>query len=456
MSKTPSFLLINPWIVDFAAFDLWAKPLGLLLLASLLKNGGCPVEFIDCLDRHDPMTNTHPGVLPGVDKKFGTGKYPRMPLPKPEAYSEFPRYLHRHGIHPDSFRAKLRGSAKPDLIWITSGMTYWYPGIQEVVRILREELPEVPIWLGGIYAGLCPGHATRTSGADLIVTVPISKLPGLLREKTGYELGNLAEWCDFSILPPPALEMISHLDYAPILTSVGCPYHCPYCASGRLQPEWKRSRADRIYDYILRTHSEMGTRDFAFFDDALLLDAEESLKPALEAVLLDGLPVRFHVPNALHIRALSRDWCGLLRACGFRTIRLGLETTSDRRNMEWGGKVATEMFLKGVENLLSAGFEGSEIGAYLLCGLPGQRPEEVAEGIEIVKGTGIRPYVAEYSPIPGTAMWNSAKAVSSFDIEGEPLYHNNTFFACRRPDFTYEDMVSLKRLACPPRKIGAG
>ena len=31
----PHILLVNPWIHDFAAYDFWAKPLGLLTLAAL-------------------------------------------------------------------------------------------------------------------------------------------------------------------------------------------------------------------------------------------------------------------------------------------------------------------------------------------------------------------------------------------------------------------------------------
>ena len=161
----------------------------------------------------------------------------------------------------------------------------------------------------------------------------------------------------------------------------------------------------------------------------------------------EGPPVRFHAPNALHIRALSRDWCGLLHEAGFRTIRLGLETTVDGKSRQWGGKVDTGMYLKAVENLFKAGFSGDDVGAYLLCGLPGQTPEEVAEAIRIVRQSGVRPHIAEYSPIPGTPMWGTAASISPFDIRTEPLYHNNTFFACRRPDFTYEDMVCLKNMA---------
>jgi hypothetical protein len=38
MSK--QILLINPWIHDFAAYDFWLKPLGLLYLGGLLRQNG--------------------------------------------------------------------------------------------------------------------------------------------------------------------------------------------------------------------------------------------------------------------------------------------------------------------------------------------------------------------------------------------------------------------------------
>jgi hypothetical protein len=50
-SDAPHILLINPWIHDFAAYDVWAKPLGLLTLAAILREHGCRLTYIDCLDR---------------------------------------------------------------------------------------------------------------------------------------------------------------------------------------------------------------------------------------------------------------------------------------------------------------------------------------------------------------------------------------------------------------------
>ncbi|MGC9194667.1 MAG: B12-binding domain-containing radical SAM protein [Syntrophobacteraceae bacterium] len=446
--RSPLVLLINPWITDFAAHDLWAKPLGLLFLASLLREGGCGVALIDCLDREDPFTNSHPGVLAGRNKNFGTGKYPRMRIPKPGVYADFPRHFHRHGIHPESLRRKLSQIEKPDIVWITSIMTYWYPGVLETVRMVRETFPSVPVWLGGIYARLCTGHAVRWSGADRIITEDLSRIPEMLCDLCGFCLSNESVWGDFSSWPLPALDLLEPAPgYAPLLTGVGCPYRCPYCASSVLQPKRERFASRRIMDQIRWGRRVLGVSDFAFYDDALLLDAQHTLRPVLESIAKKGPGIRFHVPNALHVRALSKNWCELLYASGFRTIRLGLETALDGRSLEWGGKVHSEMYLEAIGNLFAAGFCPEDVGTYLLCGLPGQSPEEVAQSIDFVRQSGVRPYICEFSPIPGTPMWDKALALSAFDLAAEPLYHNNTFFACRRPDFTLKDMVSLKTLA---------
>ena len=446
MSKAPFILLINPWITDFAAFDMWAKPLGLLQLGALLREGGCGVAYLDCLDRHDSWTNHHPDVLPGKDKKYGTGKHPKMIIPKPEAYAGIPRHYYRHGIHPDSLRKQLQSLPKPDLVWVTSIMTYWYPGIEQTISVVREIFPEIPVWLGGIYAGLCTQHAGNTSGADEIIALPQAVLPDRIEAATGFRIKNKPAWSRFDASPFPALDLVAHPDYAPVAAGKGCPFRCPYCASRILQPQWERRNADSIYREIIGWHEKFGIIDFAFYDDALLLQAETTLKPALERICAEGFRLRFHTPNALHIRALTPQWCRLLFESGFTTLRLGLETTQPEKQREWGGKVETEMFLSAVEHLRVAGFSRSQIGVYLLCGLPKQKPEEVAEAIEVVQAAGAQPYLAEYSPVPGTDMWPEARSLSPYDLE-EPLYHNNTFFACRRPDFTYPDLLKLKELA---------
>lgn len=456
MACCPTVLLVNPWITDFAAYDMWAKPLGLLLLGALLRDGGCRVFLVDCLQRHDPETQERADVLPGRDDAFGTGKYDKTPIPVPAPLADLKRPYFRYGIHPESFRKKLSHVPRPNLICVTCHMTYWYPGVQETIAHIRDIWPGVPVWLGGIYARLCSEHAQRHSGADRVVVGSMDQVAKALEEALGLSFKNRAAWHDLSQAPAPALDLIPSPTYGPLLLSLGCPYRCPYCASSVLQKEQVAFSVQRIFDAMLRFHEDTGIRDFAFYDDALLLNGRVALKELLKRALRTGLRLRFHTPNALHVRALADpSWCRLLFEAGFVTVRLGLETASAERQRLWGGKTDLKMFHQAMDNLHRAGFSSKNIGVYLLAGVPQQTPEEVAEAIEVVQKAQAQPFVAEFSPIPGTPIWLEAVKISAYPLEAEPLTHNNSFFACRRAGFRREDLAALKRLARQARRTVA-
>ena len=74
-TKRKNILLINPWIYDFSAFDLWSKPIGLLYVASFLRSIGYEVNFIDCMDRSHPILKQKLKNKIPKSKKFGTSKF---------------------------------------------------------------------------------------------------------------------------------------------------------------------------------------------------------------------------------------------------------------------------------------------------------------------------------------------------------------------------------------------
>ena len=127
----PHVLLVNPWIHDFAAYDFWAKPMGLLTIASMLRHHGIQVSYIDCLDRFHPRA---PKTYPGA--RYGRGPYLKTRIPKPSALHDVPRYFSRYGIKPQWLRDDLLRYGRPDLVLVTSLMTYWYPGVQEKIGTL--------------------------------------------------------------------------------------------------------------------------------------------------------------------------------------------------------------------------------------------------------------------------------------------------------------------------------
>lgn len=439
MKPAPRILCVNPWIHDFAAFDFWARPLGLLYLAGILRACGCGVDYIDCLDRFHPEERLKDPMSRG-----GRGPYRKTPIPAPPGLADVPRRYSRYGIDPEWFTRDLRAAGRPELVLVTCVMAYWYPGAAETIATIRSVYPGVPVVLGGVYASLYPDHARRFMDADEIVTGPAeTEIFGLIEKYTGRRIEPPFHPRDMDGLPYPAFDLENKISFVPVLASRGCPFDCDYCASRLLEPRVRRRSPEGVFAEIEYWHRSFAVRDFAFYDDALLVDAENNADVLFSMIRDSGMDVRLHTPNALHVRNISEKTACLMRAAGMKTVRLGLET-ADFKGRSMDRKVREEEFGQAASYLKEAGFTRKEIGAYLLAGLPGQDPAAVERSADVVKAAGITPIIAYYSPIAGTKMWDAAKAASRYDLESDPVFTNNAVMPCR-PAFSWNLAARLKR-----------
>lgn len=444
-NNAPQILLINPWIDDFAAFDFWASPLGLLRLCAILRDNGFCVTYLDCLDRF------HPGLPRVRTSLFGQGQYPKRNIIKPSKLADVPRKYSRYGLPEDLVSCSVKALTKPDLIMITSQMTYWYPGLFATIRLVRTLLPDVPIVLGGIYATLCYEHAVSMSGADYVlpgqdvrsVLALAGKLVGAAAASSVTPQPELDELDSY---PYPAFDLQHKIAFVPILTGQGCPYECSYCASKILNPSFRRRSPGHVIDEIAYWNQKYAVKDFVFYDDALLVDATRHIMPILEGVIRLGLGLRFHTPNAVHINQITPELAKLMSRAGFRTLRLGLETASFGKARRHDHKVEFEDLDLAARSLREAGFAAESVGAYLLFGLPGQDIEEVVNSIVRVKKLGINPVLAYYTPIPHTKLWPAAVEASRYDLASDPIFHNNSIFPCQKSSFSWDQLNALKRL----------
>ena len=443
--KNNTLLLINPWVYDFAAYDLWAKPLGLLYLAALLKKNGWTINYIDCLDVHHPVLKAL-GLKEPKRRPDHRGHLYREEVAKPSPLQGIPRRFYRFGLPPEAFSEALHAFSAPQAVLVTSGMTYWYQGVHDVITIVKQACPGAPVILGGIYATLCAGHAEANSGADFICQGQgESQILWLLEKLTGVSPTFSPDPSDLNSLPSPAFDLYPHLDYWCCLASRGCPLQCTYCASSLLNSRFIKRDPARVVEEIGQSVVEYGVKDIAFYDDALLIDRHFA-SALLQGIREKDIKARFHVPNGFHARGVTAEVAYLMHEVGFVTLRLSLETTSQERQRATGGKVRTQEFQSALQNLQQAGYAPQEIGTYVLAGLPGQRRAEVEETIRFVQECGARPYLAEYSPIPCTPLWQEAVRNSPFDLQGEPLFHNNTILPCRWDGLGWDDLQALKAM----------
>jgi len=266
----------------------------------------------------------------------------------------------------------------------------------------------------------------------------------LIATLTNFELRTPNSKLRTEELPYPSFDLYPHLDYVCITTTRGCPFRCTYCASPILSKGFVRRNPLKVVDEIEHWTTQFHIHNIAFYDDGLLVEPSNHFIPMMKEVIRRDIQCNFHTPNALHISEMDEEVAQLLFRGGFRTIRFGFETSIEATQIETGGKVDNQEFRRAIKYLKRAGYSGQEIGVYIMAGLPGQRVGEVEESLAFVKETGAKPILVEYSPIPHTPLFEKAKKSSQFDLENEPLYHNNSILPCQWEGFTLSDFRRLK------------
>ena len=86
-----------------------------------------------------------------------------------------------------------------------------------------------------------------------------------------------------------------------------------------------------------------------------------------------------------------------------------------------------EEYAQAVSYLKEAGYEQRELETYILIGIPGQSTEAIRNSIAFVHALGAIPKLAEFSPIPGTPLFDAA-AEHTPQLREEPLLQNNSVY----------------------------
>jgi len=411
-------LLVNPPIYDFSAYDFWLKPYGLLRVAGMLS-GDSEVELFDYLDRYHAAASTR-----ASEDEWGRGTFDAKVIDTPAPLRGMPRRYRRYGVERDVFRSFLRERGPFHIALIQTVMTYWYPGLREVLEDLRELAPGTRTVLGGVYATLCPTHA-GSFGAGLVVE--------------GSRLGPL--WNFLGIQPAeglPRWDLYPRLQVGILKLAIGCPFRCTYCSVPQVDPSFRGYPIERSLAELERLVA-LGVRNIAFYDDALLYRPNDVLVPFLQAVIDRDIRVAFHTPNALNARFITPEIAELMVRAGFQSFFLGFESKAYEWQRKTGGKVYGHELERAVAALRAAGANPRGLTAYLIIGHPAGNLQDVEASMRFAHDLGLRVMLSEFSPIPGTPDGEACRTLIDLD---EPLCHNKTFFAAKR--LGYAEIERLK------------
>jgi hypothetical protein len=403
---TPKILLVNPPIYDFAAYDFWLKPYGMLSTAGRLR-GRANFKLFDYMDRLHPFAKKQHLE----SDRWNRGRFYCQQIPRPKPLESIPRYFRRFGLPRNIFQDFLIQQGSFDFVFIQTTMTYWYQGIREVIEDIRKVYPQAKIILGGNYITLCSNHAEKL-GADFLVH--------------GINLEPLWEYLRITPAPdqPPLWELYKQLEVGVLKLTEGCPFKCTYCSVPKVYSQFKTQPLGHSLAE-LELLCSLGVKDIAFYDDALLFNADKVLIPFLSEVINCRIKVNFHSPNALNARFITKELAELMTRAGFKTFYLGFESASQQWQKRTGSKVFSDELAQAVKHLIAAGAEPAYITAYQILGHPHIEIQKLEDSMHFVNNLGIRGMLADFSPIPGTLDGEYCRQLIDMD---EPLMHNKTAF----------------------------
>lgn len=205
------------------------------------------------------------------------------------------------------------------------GLSSTVGGLKEAVDILGHT--DIPVVLGGqgtMWEGIKEypfTHIIKGEG-ELAFQAIIDNRSGLTKVMNGINVADLDNF-KFPDRGRCGIEV-------PILTSRGCPWNCYFCSS---QNYWGKTRwhsaeyfLDEV-DFIAKTYPN--SKVLYIMDDLFIVNMERFNK-IYEQWMIDGLYSRFELKGFVRSNCMTLDIAKKMKAMGFRSVRFGAESGSDR------------------------------------------------------------------------------------------------------------------------------
>lgn len=322
--------------------------------------------------------------------------------------------------------------------------------VSDIARILKAQLPQARIVLGGPEVGpVARDVLDRHSFIDAVVRgegefALCDLMWAYARGGDPGAVPGVSARVDGVIVEGPDRPRIAELDSiaspfqgrkhaidgsAYVETYRGCPHTCAYCYEGKGSTRIRSFSWDRIAADIEAVASTPGMRSFSFIDPVFNLTSDrlERLSDIMAPHAARG--VRLHTIE-VDIERVDARQAELLARAGVASVETGPQSTGAAALAACRRSFDAEKFAAGVAACKAAGIS---VECDLIVGLPGDTVDDVLASIDFA--IGLDPGVVQLSTLhvlPGTDLWTRA-AEFGLVFDPEPPHE---LIATREMSFT--------------------
>ena len=455
----PKVILVRPPQLFY--FGVWPKgprlglPIGLLSIASFLRNKGIDIEIYDCFVEGDTfvgdqLTPNNSKFSGGLVKQWIQNFEDGRVLPNNKR--ELKTMLH-FGASWNQLKKDLE-HLQPDIIGFTN---LFRENVYETIKatdLAREVLPDALIAVGGPNATALPDYMLDESSAIDIVGLGDG-------EQTMYEI---VEWTQGkrtlssveSIMYRDNkknvrtskrhlltnLDELGHIDYSflkleryftyerngimarnkfsyngaersvSLVTSRGCPYKCSFCSihihAGR---KYRRYSVEHVLDHLEDLTKNYGIRHVHFEDDNLTLDRNRFME-LMNGIIDRKLKFTWDTPNGTFANALDEEMMVLIKKTGCTYLIVAPESGDQWVIDNVIGK--QPLTLENVTRIFKVAKKiGVDMQAFYIIGFPRETLKQINTtlkfAMDALKKYDVLPHMAMARADPGTDLFAEAQ-----------------------------------------------
>lgn len=421
----PNILLVHPYIISSTPVLYLNEPIGLLCLATYLKELEKDKVNVDLLDLYALGYNSV--------KKIG------------DYYSI--------GISDPQTIVRLVRQRNPDIIGITCNFTTYTNAVFDIANLLKTNFPQSTIVIGGAHATMDSENVLNKCRADVVVKGEgeitfhslvsridsregFSDLLGITYRENGTIVSNPPRplMDEINSLPIPDRKYINQEIYskintkmyflsrgrsvASIITSRGCPYNCVFCSTKIVWERKFRPRpAESVVDEMQSLMTDYSIDEFIINDDQFFFN-KARVEKICDLIAKKNLKLSLNVASGSSVWLLDEGLLKKLKQSGLYRITLPIES----------GSYKTLKYIKKPVNLeetkkliCMANHLGIWTYANFIIGFPYERFSDIQDTINYAYHSGLDNatfFIAK--PYAGSEMYETFKQEGLLKNEDRP------------------------------------
>lgn len=412
-------LLVQPNYVQGKRYTKYSvtPPLGLCYVAGLLEENSIPVEILDAnalnltvddvLQKAAEIKATIVGVsVLMTGYKFAVEVARRLPQSVLSvaggAYaSATPEALLREG-----FFVAVKGRGENPMLAIASGKDF-------------KDIPGIFYRQGEKIIANSP-----TPPADL-KQAPLPKPARHLLFNNGVD-------------KPYRLAGTLYFPWAPVFTSIGCPYQCYWCSKQVFNRFLPREPEDVVTE-IRELVEKYRVKEIDIYDDCFNADLARAEK-IIDLIIKENLKIKLRFPNGIRANLVNRPFLEKMKKAGCVEIAYGIES-GDQAILD---QIPKRIFLEDIRKAVKYTKEvGILTVGFFILGLKRDTEKTMQETIDFAKELNVDvAFFSILTPYPGTPLWESIEKEGKFLIKNcDDLHQSSGKMAFLHPAFPSPELT---------------